>query len=292
MKNKLLILTLILTFRSVGVFSQILNLPEREADAPKGSEFAHFFWTSTLFERESAIYSEVLNGNIPVFQRKLVPIFIRKTINETDFEVMYYALPDYLAIGSDFDYFLVPMTPILAQRISGVLECTLPTRKMVDQIWSAAPLKLAPSPIPPSAEMTSIPVMWQHNQTVSSQRKSQVESHPLGTLVAGNKKDVIISNAIYGNPSPGRVVIYGWHHQDGSPIQPLYSGHAETYADYSHGVRLVQDRVFINGEPASIKQILQNESLHILFSDEGVIQTTFYPLTETIPASTSKSNND
>jgi hypothetical protein len=74
-------------------------------------------------------------------------------------------------------------------------------------------------------------------------------------------------------------VIYGWHYQNGTPIQPLYSGHSETYADYSHGIRLVQDSITINGQPASIKSILQNDSLYILFSDEGRIPQPYYPLT-------------
>ena len=30
---------------------------------------------------------------------------------------VFYAIPDYLAIGGDGDYFLEPMTPILAQRL-------------------------------------------------------------------------------------------------------------------------------------------------------------------------------
>jgi len=49
-------------------------------------------------------------------------------------------------------------------------------------------------------------------------------THPLGELVGGDKKDVVISNIIYGYPAPGRVVIYGWHYLSGTPIQPLYNG--------------------------------------------------------------------
>lgn len=277
MKMKFAILLALQALFSVSAFAQTLNLPERPEDALTGSEFADLVWSDPLAVRENAIYTEVMSGNIPDFQRSLVPISISTTINETVYEVTYYVLPDYLAIGDNTDYFLMPMTPILAQRICNVLDCTLPTRKMVDQIWSAAPLKLAPSTIPPSAEMTTIPVMWQHNETMWSQREQQIETYPPGTLVAGAKKDVIISNSVYGNAPPGRVVIYGWHYQNGSPIQPRYSGHAETYADYSHGIRLVQDSVTINGEAGSIKEILQNASLHLLFSDEGAMQSPFYP---------------
>ena len=36
----------------------------------------------------------------------------------TNQNAVYHVTPDYLAIGSDQDYFLCPMTPLLGQRIS------------------------------------------------------------------------------------------------------------------------------------------------------------------------------
>jgi hypothetical protein len=62
----------------------------------------------------------------------------------------------------------------------------------------------------------------------------------LGKLVAGNKKDVIISNRIYNDTSNCHVVIYGWHKTNGKAIQPLYARHLNSWADYSHGIRLIQ----------------------------------------------------
>jgi len=44
-----------------------------------------------------------------------------------------------------------------------------------------------------------------------------MDAHPLGELVGGDKKDLIISNGIY-NPKFNRVVIYGWHQKNGKPI--------------------------------------------------------------------------
>jgi len=259
-------------------YAQTLNLPPRPAGALTGSEFATLVQDFTLTDRENAIYAQVMSGNVPDFQRNLIPITFNQNINGTTYNVSYYVLPDYLAIGCDTNYFLIPMTPILAQKLSNNLRCTMPTRKMVDQIWSNATVKLAPSPIAPSPAMTTIPVMWQHNQTVWGQRQAVIGTHPLGELVGGNKKDVVISNKIYGNPAPNRVVIYGWHYQNGTPIQPLYSGHEETYADYSHGIRLVQDSITINGLPSKVTTILRNDTLFTLFSDEGKIPIPYYPL--------------
>ncbi|MHC1738422.1 MAG: T9SS type A sorting domain-containing protein [Ignavibacteriaceae bacterium] len=260
------------------VYPQTLNLPPRPAAALTGSEFSTLVWDFTLTDRENAIYAQVLSGNIPDFQRNLIPVSFNQTINSTVYNVTYYVLPDYMAVGCDTNYFLIPMTPVLAQKLANYLKCTMPTRKMVDQIWSNSTVKLAPSTIPPTPAMTTIPVMWQHNQTVWGQRQAVISAHPLGELVGGTKKDVVISNKIYGNPAPNRVVIYGWHYLSGTPIQPIYSGHEESYADYSHGIRLVQDSITINGQPGKITTILKDDLLYPLFSDEGKIPVPYYPL--------------
>ncbi len=277
MKN-LFFLLLLLNFSPV-LTAQTLNLPSRSPDALNGSEFAQLVWDFSLTDRENEIYAQIMSGNIPDFQRNLVPVNFNQNVGDVNYQVTYYVLPDYAAIGSDSNYFLIPMTPILAQKLCNNLQSTLPTRKMVNQIWSNATVKLAPAPISPSPAMTTVPVFWEHNQIVWQQRQALIQSHPLGELVAGNKKDVVISNLIYGNPPPNRVVIYGWHYQNGTPIQPLYSGHSESYVDYSHGIRLVLDSIVLNGQPASIKSVLQNDSIHTLFSDEGRIPQPYYPLT-------------
>lgn len=103
-------------------------------------------------------------------------------------------------------------------------------------------------------------------------------------MVAGNKKDVVISNQIYSLPSPARVLIYGWHYTSGTPIQPLYGGHIDTYADYSHGIRLVQKAMTVDGVSANGPTILGSSTNHTLLSDEAVIPIAFYPDTSsTVP---------
>ena len=44
---------------------------------------------------------------------------------------------------------------------------------MVDLIYKAAEVELAPSPLPPSPAMTSIAVFGQHNALVRTQRQAQ-----------------------------------------------------------------------------------------------------------------------
>ncbi|MFN7138540.1 MAG: immunoglobulin domain-containing protein, partial [Limisphaerales bacterium] len=162
------------------------------------------------------------------------------------------------------------------------LNCTLPTAKMVNQIWTKAPCKLAPSPIPWSPEMVTVPVFIDHNNTVRGQRFAVTNTHPLGTLVGGTKKDVIISGRIYtafANANITKpVVIYGWHQLNGSNIQGVYNGHEETYVDYSHGIRLVQMPVTLNGQPNTITNILTNPNLAGIISDDPYYTANTIPV--------------
>ena len=139
-----------LLFAAAQAGAQTLNLPPRPVGAPTGSQFINIITPMALTERENWIYAQVASGNVPNFQRTLVPITVRATINGVSHTATYYAAPDYLAIGTDADYFLEPTTPLLAQRLGNLLGCTLPTRKMVNQIWTNAAVKMNPQPIPPA----------------------------------------------------------------------------------------------------------------------------------------------
>ena len=75
------------------------------------------------------------------------------------------------------------------------------------------------------------------------------------------------------------VVIYGWHQLIGIPIQPVYNGHGETYADYSHGIRLVQKMAKINGADISLIDILQDREYSTLICDTVLVKP-FYENSE------------
>ena len=256
---------------------QVLNIPPRPANALRESVFVSMITPFSLQDRENAIYTQVVTGNIPDFMRALSPVTINATINGTLHTATYYVTPEYMAIGADDDYFLMPMTPTLAQRIANKLQCNLPTKKMVDDIYVAAAVKLRPQPIPPSDAMVTVPVFKQHNDSVWQLRKEQIDVHPLGALVGGHKKDVVVTNKI-NNPTPtGKVAIYGWHQLNGMPIQPLYTGHADTWADYSHGIRLVQLAMKVDGTDKTVTEVLNDPNLAGLLSDEGLIPIARYP---------------
>ena len=272
-------LMIALCFSSFCVSSQQLHIKKRNISSKSGSEFSKSIRDSTLSInlREEIIFNEVRSGNIPKFYRKLVEIRDTVLINNRDHTVKYYVLPDFLAIGSDEDYFYCPMRPQLAQKIADLLKCRLPTRKTSNRIYQNAEVKMVPQPIPPSKAMITIPIFEKHNSMVQEQRKNTLNEFPQGSLTAGNKKDVVISNKIYNDKGLLRVVIYGWHKPDGKAIQPLYNGHSTIHVDYSHGIRLVQNKVWVDGKKTSVQKILKSEILHPLLSDEGVIAQSYYP---------------
>jgi hypothetical protein len=254
-----------------------LSLPPRPEGALTGTEVTAALAPLSLKKREAFIYAQIAEGNVPGFLRQLVPV----TVLEEAGRAIYFVTPDYLALGSEEDYFLSPITAPLAQQIADLLDCTLPTRRMVDQIWDQAPVKLSPAPIPPSPAMTTIPVFAEHNARIRRQRNAVAEEYPPGTLVAGSKKDVVLSLRIHGpfarSGITRPVVIYGWQKLDGKPIQPLYNGHHQTYVDYSHGIRLVHNAMTLDGAPTRVADVLADPVVAPLLSDEGPLPCLRYP---------------
>lgn len=265
--------------------AQTLKLPERAANAAGSKELVKAMTPLSLGEREEYIFNQVTNGNVPAFLRNFVALTNSSTINGTNHVLQYFVAPEYFALGSDSDYFFTPMTPMLAQRVADFLGCTLPTRKISDEIWKAAKVKLTPTPLPPTAKMITVPMFEKHNDIVHTQRSAELPAHPLGQLVAGEKKDIVISPLIYTNlhtRASTPVVIYGWHKADGKAIQPIYNGHANSWADYSHGIRLVQQGAMLDGKQTTISAILTNANFAALLSDEtnysgNTIPKPFYP---------------
>ncbi len=255
-----------------------LNIPERPENAMGGSDFVTRVAGWSITERETALIREVLSGNVPSFSRKLKAVKISQTLDEEPYEFICFAACDYLAIGSDQDYLYIPLTPYTAQFLADTLNCTLPTKKLVDRLYANADVSLAPQPIPPSDQMTTLEVFWQHTDSIKQQLSHGGIDRSATALWAGHKKDLIISNAIYDPERPGeRVVIYGWHLSENNPIQGVYNGHIASYADYSHGVRFISRSVFLNGDSICLEDILKDPVLWPLISDEGVINKPYYP---------------
>jgi hypothetical protein len=240
------------------------TIPPRPADAPSGSAFLKQIDSLSPKDREIAILREIGRGNVPPFLRDFVPIHVQIARHSAT----YFVMPDYLSVGDDNDFFRLPMTPMTAQALADSFGCTLITRKISDDVYRQAPLRLTPLPLTENRE--SVQAFYQHHQAIEAQRVRA--GKPLGTLTAGIKKDVVLSNRLLEQPH--RVAIYGWHQSDGRPIQPLSIVHADSYVDYSHGVRLLSRLVIVDDHFMTVDELLKDRTLCALLSDEGSLTIT------------------
>ena len=179
--------------------------------------------------------------------------------------VTVFVTTDYLSVGDDADYLTVPLDLSAAADIAGALGCVLPTTRIVDAVFNAAPLHLVPVPLPAGPQMRSIMYVIEHQARILAERAGQAG----GVLVAGTKKDLVLTGRLRGQPD--REAIYGWHRPDGTPIQPLSLVHGVHYADYSHGVRLVSDIVLVDGVPRGYFDALADPAVAPVISAEGAI---------------------
>lgn len=263
-----LIWTLLLFISSYG-FSQEaerLQLPTRPASALGGKAFIEKIMHYGPSRREAAILREILKGNVPDFIRKLTPVEMKLTSGPLAGETLkYWILPDYLAVGSDEDFVRVPLNLHTIAKLNEKLNVSLPTVKMVDDIYAKASVHVSPKPIPCKANIEATSNILKHNELLLG----QIQRYQPGTLIAGHKKDIVQSRRLVKRPKA--IAIYGWHRSSQDPIQPLSTVHSAEYADYSHGIRLVSNRVEINGVPYDLREMLESKTYASLLSHEGPI---------------------
>jgi hypothetical protein len=242
------------------------RIPQRPAEAPAGSAFARAVAPLSEPERDAAIREELLAGNMPRFLRHMLPATLTARLADGQpVRLTLCVLSDYLSLGSDNDFLLVPMGLDTALAVAARFGFVLPTRRIVDLIYREAAVRLRPQPLPAGDTMRSTGYYLRHNAMVQAQRDG-LGRHP-GALTAGHKKDLVLSSRLWSEP--GRVAIYGWHRGLDAPIQPLSTVHGARYADYSHGVRLVSSVVYVDGVPRPIADVLADRRLAPLLSDEG-----------------------
>lgn len=260
------------------------NFPSRPATALPGSAFTQSIMKmGPTTERDELIVREILRGNFPDFLRQLVPI----SINEKGNTIIYKAMPDYLSIGNNEDYVRVPVSGPSAQRIADAFNMLLPTPKISDQIWEKAKTRLAPKPLSGmsniqlsgknyttqqflSGKMSDTDAFDYHNKVIQEQLG---QNHKPGDLVAGHKKDIVLSNDL----EPGRLAIHGLHQKGGTPLQPGgISRHEANYKDYSHGVRLIDNDATLNDKPVKLSDVLKDPKYAYLVNNDGALKQVSY----------------
>lgn len=243
-------------------------IPQRLTHAPLASEFVSTVGHLDERERDRAIRAELMAGNLPHFLRSGQPVSVTAAGRDGGVvRLTLCVLADYLSIGTDHDFLIVPMGLATALAIAAQFGFVLPTPRMVNLIYQQSVARLKPQPLPAGDQMRSTDYYVRHDALVKQQRASAGATAE--RLTAGHKKDLVLSSRLWSRP--GRVAIYGWHRHADAPIQTLSTVHGAGYADYSHGVRLVSNIVYVNGKPRSIFDVLTDQTLAPLLSDEGLL---------------------
>jgi len=244
-------------------------IPNRTLDAVDASGFVATARELSGEKREALILDQLMTGNVPGFLRQLHPVTFKgkKRNGGAETTITLCVTLDYLAVGSDRDFLRVPIGMNTAMSVAERFGFALPTTRIVDAIYAQADGHLVPGPMTPGPQMTSTDYFSRHNRLVERQRRAKGVS--LGALMAGHKKDLVLTNRL--RSKPGRVAIYGWHRPGGKSIQPLSTAHDAEYADYSHGVRLVSVTAYVNGEERTLYDVLEDPQLASLISKEGRI---------------------
>lgn len=233
-----------------------------------GSQFASELQKLTNEQREEAITEAIIIGNqaIPDTALRYIDIDVNERLS-------IKVTADYLCLGTDDDPLYVPLWPVNAQRIADAWDCIMPTTKIVDIIWQHAN-KVNPAPwgAPYDVSMSSTTRIIAH-----SERVKRSTSAFRGQLVAGHKKDVVLTNKLLERKD--KVAIYGWHQANGEPIQQLHLEHSNHYCDYSHGHRFVSNKCILDGNEESIEDVLKDNDLSYFLSEEGPLKLTRYPYT-------------
>ncbi|HET9651199.1 MAG TPA: hypothetical protein VFP36_03365, partial [Usitatibacter sp.] len=277
----------------------VLVTRERAADAPTGSAFIASLGDRKGVERENRIFEQVRAGNMP--GSLLTFHTVRTSGNDRAgqrHELEYYVTPDVISIGTESDAVRIPMDPVTAQRVADLFDCLLPTARMVEQIYQAAPTKLAfiyggyAGTNRASLQDASASYL-DHSRQIDAQLR-----RPPTILTAGHKKELVISNGYIrprlnkatGQTSPAPMLaFYGAYTAAGVPIQAPKNGtqvmrgypsfaHEPSFVDYSHGVRLVWPTMKVDGAERRVADVLRDASLGLIIAAEAPINEPRYTL--------------
>ena len=292
------------------------SFPARPGSAPAGRAFMETIkgegpprdWV----KREDAIAAQLVSGNIPDFLRNWIDIDLTYKDSTRSLSGKVQVLPDYLAVGTDDDFIHVPLDPVSAQFVADKFDAILPTARICHAIYRQAAEKNRINAIErdywqPNDSLrrsakagraqTSTAAYVEHSDAIQARLKSA--GIPLGELVAGHKKDVVISRRLLSDTN--KIAFHGFYDSKGYPHEPCYENpdrapkptcdkdtatlaHTRRFSDYSQGVRLVHAWMTVNGERKKVADVLADKDLSLLISNEGPIAPPRIPNT-TRPAS-------
>ena len=214
------------------------GIPATAPGAVSGREFAARVAGLEGAARDEEVRTELLAGDLPQHLRHFAAVHMhgRTTAGEA-VEITLCVMPDYLAVGSDEDALLMPMGLPTALLVAGRYGFVLPTPRMVDAIYDAASIKLAPEPLPAGDQMRSTEYYVAPQRMIAAQRAALGGTARCADAPA-TRRIWSIDRAAVERAGPGGDLRLA--PGDDAPIQPLSTVHGWRYADYSHGVRLIE----------------------------------------------------
>ena len=239
---------------------------DRGENAPDGHAYIQMVQDTGFWAMEDMTVSQILSGNVPSALKKF-----RKIVYKADgHKVEMWVLPDYLAVGNDQDFVRMPMGPLAAQRVADSLYCSLPTTFLSDRIDEVSEGRIEIFPFRPVGDRNMKPLCFEDsNNAINALMRSK--GLKFGQFVSGLKKDVVLTTRLENEAGFDRhVAIYGWHHPDGHPQQPLFIRHGNFYSDYSHGIRLIYRTIKIDGKEYDLRKVLEDPFMFRIVSDEAV----------------------
>jgi hypothetical protein len=243
-----------------------------------GVRFLELTKDKTIQDRDRIATNLAIKGNFPSYLRRFVPIKVEQGGNI----LIYKVMPNFLEIGnSEDDAVIWPFTGPSAQKIADTFDCILPTAKMSKQIWKQAKIKLPAKPLSgmistidnttyspeqfiQSKHMTSNNGIAFHNKVIH--RQLQNMNYQPGDLIAGSKKDVVVSNDLLGK---NRLGLHGLYNSIGEPIQKgSLTVHDLNHLEYSQGIRLIDRQAILNGKNVDLlTDVLQSKEYAYLVND-------------------------
>lgn len=116
-----------------------------------------------------------------------------------------------------------------------------------------------PPPLASDSGRPSMSWLLLHEDLLAAQlRDARITA---GTLVAGHKKDIVVTRGVWPARLSGRhprVAIYGGLDGGIWPRQGTVGPHPCTYTDYSHGTRLVFERIVVDGVQRRYEEVLRD----------------------------------
>lgn len=255
----------------------------------KGTEFCQQIGPSFSKARQAAIVQAVADGlHLPLVWK---PVVVRHADGRA---FTLQAMNDALKIGEPDDFVRVNVSHLDAQHIADILDCRLPTERMVDLVYLQADMTIEPWTSSPDSQMASTARMQEHSRNVS---KKIGEPEKLDPLVCSAGKDWVLTNR-YPNTSKGAN--YGWHtkskpspaHPEWGPFpckaggyvfQPVGFCHDIYHTDYSQTLRLfsrfvgVEDPNTGTCSELELDTMLQDPDLAGLISYEGPLKWVRHP---------------